>query len=315
VTTLTPDTPVHWAGADGTQQGPEPAHTVVARIQSGDLPRATPLWWPEATGWTPADQIPELAGSLGAADADSGAADSGRASAGASGAPGGATDVLMDGLTDQQLDDEFIGLVDRSWELYKETERAASIDEALLGGIITAMVDSGFVLIDLETAGAGPAVVTTTTTTTGSAAATAPPPAVGGIAPGAGHHLRFEEPSGGARVTIDVEHLTPDAGSAQLLGHRAIAEIGYGERVPNASQVTQALRQEIASAFVVSPEPGTVTCDADIRSGYVYAQVDMILEPERYVGEKLEIDHDLLRRHIASVVYTMRTFIRTRFAS
>jgi len=115
VTTLTPDTPVHWAGADGTQQGPEPAHTVVARIQSGDLPRATPLWWPEATGWTPADQIPELAGSLGAADADSGAADSGRASAGASGAPGGATDVLMDGLTDQQLDDEFIGLVDRSW--------------------------------------------------------------------------------------------------------------------------------------------------------------------------------------------------------
>lgn len=307
MSTLTPDTPVHWAGADGTQQGPEPAQAVVARIQSGELPPTTQLWWPEASGWTPADQVPELAALLGAPTSD-----------GPGGEPsgaGGATDALMDGLTDQQLDDEFIGLIDRSWEMYKQTELAVSIDETMLGGIIAALVDSGFVLIDLETAGAAPLVTTTTTTSTTATAATdAAPPAVGGVAPGAGHHLRFEEPSSGARVTIDIEHLTPDVGSASVTGHRAIAEIGYGERVPNASQVTQALRQEVASAFVVSPEPGTVSFDADISSGYVYAQIDLILEPERYVSEKLEVDHDLLRRHIAAVVYTMRTFIRTRFA-
>jgi hypothetical protein len=98
-----------------------------------------------------------------------------------------------------------------------------------------------------------------------------------------------------------------------MIGHRATAIVGYGQRVPNFSQVSTAVRQEMQSTFIASPEPGTVTFDADLSSGYVYAQVDLLLELERYVGDDLGVDHELLRKHLASVVYTMKTFIHARF--
>jgi hypothetical protein len=269
MSTLTPDTPVHWTDPAGGQGGPAPASEVVRRIQAGELPPATPLWWPEAPGWTPADRVPGLAEHLPAAPAAPEAAH--------------ATDALMAGISDQELDDEFLALIDRSWEMYKETEKAMTIDETIVGGIVTALVDSGFVLIDITT--------------------------------GLQHSLRFEVPTTGARVTVDLEHLTPGLAASKVVGHRANLVVGYGERLGNAGQIGQALRTEVASAFVATPEPGTVTFDADIASGYVYARVDLYLEPERYVGEGLRVDHDLLRRHIAALVHTMRTFVHTRFAS
>ena len=288
---------VHWLDANGNQVGPEPFETVRQRVQAGQIPATTPIWWEGAAEWTP---FGSAAGDTPVGGAPAGAAVATTAS-----------EALMSGMTDQQLDDEFIGLIGRSWEMYKETELATSIDEAMLGGIITALVDCGFVLIDLETAGAWAAMAAaggtgTTTTATGGVD-------VGSTATSAHHQLRFEEPETHARVTVAVQHLTPDVASAKMIGHRASAILGYGERVPNFSQVGQALRQEVQSTFVVSPEPGTVTFDADLSSGYVYAQVDLLLELDRYVADDLAVDHDLLRRHLASVVYTMKTFVRTRF--
>ena len=283
MTTLTPETPVHWTGSDGTPQGPVPAEQVVSRIQSGELPSATPLWWPEAPGWTPADQVPGLAEHLAGAGAGA-PAQAAPAPPPPAGPPGGhATDALMDGLSDQELDDEFIALVDRSWSIYKDTERADTIDEAIVGGLITALVDSGFVLIDISTGGR--------------------------------HSLRFEVPTTGARVTVALQHLTPGLAEAKVTGHLANLTVGYGERLGNAGQIGQALRTEVASSFVATPEPGTVSFDADISSGYVYASIDLYLEPERYVGDDLVVDHDLLRRHVAALVHTMRTFVHTRFGS
>ena len=211
----------------------------------------------------------------------------------------------MSGMTDDQLDDTFIELIGRSWTIYKETEYANAIDEAMLGGIITALVDCGFVLIDLNTASPW---ATASTAAGGTGAVD-----VGSTA-GLGHHrLRFEEPSDQSRVDVAIKHLTPDPALASISGHRASAIIGYGRRVPSFTKVGQALKQEVQSSFIVSPEPGTVTFDADMSSGYVYAQIDLLLELQRYVDEHLAVDHDLLRRHLASVIYTMQTFIHVRF--
>lgn len=286
-----PQTPVHWIDSAGTQQGPEPWETVRARVQHGQIPSSTQVWWDGAASWQAFDQVP--AGSAAPAPA-------------AATAPLSASQALMSGLSDQELDDEFIGLVGRSWDMYKETEFATSIDEAMLGGVITALVDCGFVLIDLETAGAMLGVVAADPTAGTS---------VGSTATSAHHQLRFEEPETKARVTVALEHLTPDVASAKMIGHRASAIIGYGERVKEFNKVGQAVRQEMQSNFVLSPEPGTVTFDADLSSGYVYAQIDLLLELDRYVAEDLSVDHDLLRRHLASVVYTMKTFIQSRFGS
>lgn len=294
--------------ADGNQVGPEPLQTVVDRVRAGQVGPDVNVWWPEASGWMPLNTIPEAMAML--TGLASGPVDSGAAPAASAmpAAPAGAADALMSGLSDQELDDEFMGLLKRSWELYKETELATSIDEAVLGGIVTALVDCGFVVIDIETAGA-PIVTGATAAPTASVDV-----ATAGL-PAPRHQLRLEAPDTGARVTVALEHLTPDAGSAKLLGQLAAVVIGYGERVPNFSQVSQALRQEVASAFVASPEPGTVSWDADLGSSYVFAQIDLLLELEKYVSSDLAVDHELLRRHLAAVVNTLRTFVRSRFGS
>jgi hypothetical protein len=294
-----PQTPVHWVDTAGNQQGPEPWDTVVARVRAQQIPGTTQVWWDGAPGWQAFDQV-------------AGGDATPTAAAVADGTPMSASQALMSGLSDQELDDEFIGLVGRSWELYKETEFATSIDEATLGGVITALVDCGFVLIDLETAGAllGVVAADPAATTTASGGTN-----VGSTATAAHHQLRFEEPETKARVTVALEHLTPDVASAKMIGHRASAIVGYGERVKEFGKVGQAVRQEVQSNFVLSPEPGTVTFDADLSSGYVYAQIDLLLELDRYVAEDLTVDHELLRRHLASVVYTMKTFIQSRFGS
>lgn len=305
-----PSTPTWWVDAAGAQQGPVPLDQVVQWARANQISPATPVWWDGAPAWTPLDQVDGV--DVGGAPppppplADAPAPPAAAAPAPPpEAAPLSASAALMSGLTDQELDDEFMGLIGRSWEMYKETELATSIDEAMLGGVITALVDCGFVLIDLETAGGR----------FGMAAAATPGAQanVGSTATAAHHQLRFEEPETKARVTVAIEHLTPDVASAKMIGHRAGAILGYGERVKEFQKVSQAVRQEMASSFIVSPEPGTVTFDADLSSGYVYAQVDLLLELDRYVDDELAVDHDLLRRHLASVVYTMKTFVQARF--
>ena len=76
----------------------------------------------------------------------------------------------------------------------------------------------------------------------------------------------------------------------------------------------RALRQEMASTFVVSPEPGRVTFDADLSSGFVYCQVDLLWELDRYVDDSMDVDADLLRKHLAATVHTLRKFLQLRFA-
>lgn len=287
--------PVRWIDQQGQQQGPEAFEIVVQRVQGAQIPATTVIWWEGAAGWTPFNQVEGAPVPASAASA-------------AAVAPATASAALMSGLSDQQLDDEFMGLIDRSWAMYKETEYATSIDEAMLGGVITAMVDCGFALIDLNTATVGAAAAAAAPAPSGTATTTA---ALGRRQ----HELRFEEPQTQARVVLTMEHLTPDPAVAQLIGHRAAAVIGYGQRVPNFARIGQALRQEVQSSFIASPEPGTVTFDADLSSGYVYAQVDLLLELQRYVDDHLAVDHELLRRHLASVVYTMQTFVQSRFGS
>lgn len=207
---------------------------------------------------------------------------------------------LTDAFEDQDLDDTFMELVSRSSDIYKESERATSMDEVFLGGVIAAFGDSGYVLIDIFTGGS--------LRSTGSASAAAQT-----ATPLHRHELRFEDPATGARVALVLDHLTPDVGSAKVLGQRARIELGYGKKVPNFGQVGRALRQEMASTFVVSPEPGRVTFDADLSSGFVYCQVDLLWELDRYVDDHMDVDADLLRKHLAASVHTLRKFLQLRF--
>jgi len=300
------ETQVHFIAPDGTQVGPESWGTVCQRIDGGQISPDSLVWWNGAPEWVPAS-------SVRASTSMSSNASAAPSVVGTVAAGGSAGDSLISGFSDQELDDQFMALLKRSWEIFKESEHATAIDEAMLSGVITALLDCGYVLIDVATAGALPYAATAGSTTT-TTASTTPVVAADGVA-GMGHELRFEEPGVAHRVTVTLDHLTKDPAAAKTLGHLASLVVGYGERVGNFSQVGQAVRQELAASFIASPEPGTVSWNADISSGYVYAEIDLILELSTYVDDKLAVDHALVRKHLAAVVNTLRTFVRARFGS
>ena len=61
------------------------------------------------------------------------------------------------------------------------------------------------------------------------------------------------------------------------------------------------------------PSPGTITVDGDVSSGYVYCQVDLYLELERYIRGDYAIDYTLLASHIGATTHALRKYLRGRF--
>jgi hypothetical protein len=183
---------------------------------------------------------------------------------------------------DDRNDRLFSQLVKSSWNHLAEQRFAQHIDEVFLGAVITSTLDNGYSLIDLKSDGT--------------------------------HHLlRFEDLKSGARLLFRLTHLTGSLAVAKVLGQRASVVVGYGERVQNVARVFSAIQAEMKSSYL-SPEPGTITVDGDLNSGYVYCQVDLLLDIEAYVGRDYAIDHAALSSHVGATTHALRKYLRGRFA-
>jgi hypothetical protein len=188
--------------------------------------------------------------------------------------PGSAEDNRLDGI--------FGDLVTKSWDYYEAHAFAGHIDEVFLGAIITSTLDSGCALIDISSDGTH-------------------------------HYLRFEDLEDQSRIVYRMTHLTPGLAQARVLGQRASVVVGYGERVGNFQKIWKALKAEYKSGLVASPEPGTITVDGDMSSGYVYVQVDLFLSIENYVAPDYAIDYRALQDHLAATHNALRKYLRGRF--
>lgn len=182
---------------------------------------------------------------------------------------------------DDERDRVFGSLVKASWDWYNQNVFASQIDEVLLGAIITCTLDNGFSLIDLTSDGGF-------------------------------HFLRFENLQTKARIVVQLKHLTSGLMASKVLGQRASVVIGYGERVQDFQRIWQALKAEFKSGYIQSPEPGTISVDADVASGYVYVQVDLYWNIEDYVKEDYNIEYGLLTTHIAATVHALGKYLRGR---
>ena len=182
---------------------------------------------------------------------------------------------------DDEHDRVFAGLVKASWDWYNENLFSSQIDEVLLGAIITCTLDNGFSLIDLRSDGGY-------------------------------HFLRFENMQTHARIVVQVKHLTSGLMASKVLGQRASVVIGYGERVQDFQRIWQAIKAEYKSGYIQSPEPGTISVDADVASGYVYVQIDMYWNIEEYVKPDYNIDYGLLTKHIGATVHALGKYLRGR---
>lgn len=191
--------------------------------------------------------------------------------------------ALAPATEDDRLDAVFGELVQRSWDMVTEREFAGHVDEVFLGAVITATLDNGFSLIDLNSDGDH-------------------------------HYLRFENLDDNTRTIFRLRHLTGDIVTSKVLGQQASVVIGYGEKSENISNVISALKAEFKSGFIFNPEPGTITVDGDLTSGYVYAQVDLYLNINDYISDDYKTDYGKLNEHVGATQHALRKYLRGRFA-
>jgi hypothetical protein len=185
------------------------------------------------------------------------------------------------GLDPDRLASTFGRLVDASWTWYDDHLFAHHADQVFLGGLVTIVLDAGYVLIDL-------------------------------LREDQDHWLRFEEVATGARLAVHLTHLTPTLEMEKTFGQRAAVTFGYGERQERFAAVMKVLGGEIASKAVDDLAPGTFRLEADVTEKYVYAEVPLFLELDRYVQRDWTVQQDALREDVAAVVATLRDWLRRK---
>jgi hypothetical protein len=184
----------------------------------------------------------------------------------------------------EELEKVFVSLVDFSWKKYNETVQNTHMDELLVGAVIASSVEQGYSLIDLTSDGVN-------------------------------HYLRFEHLPSKQRIVFQLTNLSEDLVSAKVLGRLARAVVGYGQMVQNAGAIWQALKAEMKSGLLDTNEPGVITCDADLASGYIYVQVPLILDLDRYFTSGYEVDYALLQEHIGATVHSLAKYLRGRLGA
>jgi len=176
----------------------------------------------------------------------------------------------------------FVGLVDQSWQRYNEDIKNKHMDDLLVGAVIASTVGSGFSLIDLNSDGVR-------------------------------HYLRFENMENRERIVFELTNMAEDTVTAKVRGRWARTVIGYGSPSKDTKTAWNILKAEVKSSFIVDRnEPGVITFDADLTSGYIYAQVPLLLNLDRYFGEGYEIKYDLLQRHTEAAIHSLKKYLQGR---
>lgn len=186
-------------------------------------------------------------------------------------------------LSDDAMDRGFVRLIEASWEHYHANLFAQHVDDVFIGAVITSTLDNGYSLIDLNSDGSN-------------------------------HFLRFQQMQDGNRIIYQLRHLAHSPAEAKILGHIASVTIGYGERSTNIGRLWNALKAEFKSGYIQSAEPGTITIDADMESGYIYGQVDMYWNISDYVDAQYQTDSPKLTEHIAVTINALRKYLHGRMA-
>ncbi|MEL6181187.1 MAG: DUF4339 domain-containing protein [Myxococcota bacterium] len=197
-----------------------------------------------------------------------------------------ALEMMSSQQRDDHLDGIFSKLVENSWERYNRRLQASEVDEVLVGAVITATLDNGYALIDLESDGTS-------------------------------HRLRFEQLSSGNRIIFRLTHNTGNLLSAKVLGHEAKVTVGYGERVREFGRVWKALRQEMKGGYVRQAEPGIITVDGDMSSQYVYVLVGMIWDLDDYLdpNDPYVVRYPKLTEDIGASIHALRKYLKGRLGS
>jgi len=166
----------------------------------------------------------------------------------------------------------FADLVTTSWDQHHKTFYDERADEVLLGAVIASLVNKGYALIGLHSDDSD-------------------------------HHLRLERADEGTRLVLRL---------TRLEGRQASFIVGYGERLPNLAALWPSFAPEAKSLHSPHWEPGVISFDADLQAGYLYAQISLVLDLDRYLGDDFTVDLALFDSHGRELVDCLRRYLRGR---
>jgi hypothetical protein len=243
-------------------------------VAQGHVSAQSWVWREGMENWTQLGQTPEFSGAQPAAPPPQ-AAPSPAAAGGA-----------LDAGYDDRMDAIFGRLIEKSWARHRAREQASELDEVLVGGVITGVLDNGYKLIDLTSDGAN-------------------------------HYLRFEMLDDGSRVIFQLQHRAESLMVSKVIGQEAAVTIGYGERVKNMSKIMGAIKQEMKGGYITQAEPGIISIDADISSQYVYVQVGMIWDIADYLdpSDPYKVLYPKLSEDLGGTLHALKKYLRGRFGA
>ncbi len=166
----------------------------------------------------------------------------------------------------------FAELVTSSWDQHHKSFYDDRADEVLLGAVIASLVSKGYTLIGLHSDDSD-------------------------------HHLRLERADEATRLVLRL---------TRLEGRQASFIVGYGERVANLNALWPAFAPEAKSLHSPHWEPGVISFDADLQAGYLYAQISLVLDLDRYLGDDFTVDLALFDSHGRELVDCLRRYLRGR---
>lgn len=204
---------------------------------------------------------------------------------------------------EEKYEAEFVSLVKKSWQIHRVYSWNDSVDELLIGAVINASLENGYLLIDIKSEQPYQTYSATVTSSLSSV-----------FAPVNSHALRFEKTEDKSRLIYELERITSDLSETRILGQLARITIGYGEKSDNFNTLIQVMKQEFKSSFVDTTEPGIITFDAETISGYIYAKVTIIVNLQDYNKSNTpgDIDYDKLNYHVDSVVHSLKKYLKGR---
>ncbi len=184
---------------------------------------------------------------------------------------------------DQELEDQFVSLVETSWERYDDIERNSWLDDVFVGAVVTAHLDEGLFLL----------------TTTSD---------------GVSHYLMFSNPERD-RFIVRVDHRRgEDYLFSKTVGHLMAVEVRVGRSYPNLSKIWKATKSEMKGGLSGKgrisgfEDPGVMKIDAE--GTIAYCHTTLLLDVKDYVDTKtLEADQAKIWSHIQATYQSLEKYL------
>lgn len=178
---------------------------------------------------------------------------------------------------------EFIRLVEESWERFDEVERTNWVDDAFIGNVIAAHVANGRFLLDITSDG----VI---------------------------HYMLFSSKDR-TRYVVRLDHTrAEDFAFARSVGHLTTVTLGYSRAFPDVSKLMTAVKSELKSNMAGAgriegyEDPGVIKLNHEGTTAT--AETSLMLELGDYIDPRtLRCDRDKLWTHFGAVYQSLQKYL------